>query len=177
MKNEKGLIICYFGEGKGKTTAALGLALRASGADKKVKIIQFIKGPWKSSEEKSIEKNANIELEKIGLGFVGILTDKKHIKEHHGAARKGLKIARDSYKQKDLFILILDEILGAIRGGLLKVDDVIELIKLKPRRLNLVLTGRSKIKEIIDLCDLVSEMKEIKHPYRKGDIARRGIDY
>lgn len=173
----EGLVICYYGNGKGKTTAALGLALRASGYGGKVKIIQFIKGPWKSSEEQAIKNIKDITVEKYGAGFVKIQNDRKSLGEHRLAAQKGFKAAKDSLKQKDLFLLVLDEILGAVKGELLKSKDVIELIKQKPPKLNLVLTGRPKINEIIAFCDLVSQMKEVKHPFSKGRLAKKGIDY
>lgn len=177
MESEKGLIIAYYGDGKGKTTAALGLALRASGLNKRARIIQFIKGPWKTAEESAIKKIRNIELEKTGLGFVGIQDDKNKIGDHRRMALAGLKRVTESYREKDLFILILDEILGAIGGGILKASEVAEIVKSKPAKLNLVLTGRPKIKKIISISDLVSEIREIKHPFRKGRLGVRGIDY
>jgi len=181
MKSKKsksrGLIITYWGAGKGKTTATIGLAVRASGYDKKVRIVQFVKGNWVSGEEKALKDSPNISIKKVGRGFVGILNDKKSLKKHIEAARRGLLEARSSYKDRGLYLLILDEILGAIKGHLITQDEVLQLIKQKPSGLHLVLTGRPKYEKIIALSDLVTQFSETKHPYNCGLKAILGLDY
>jgi len=174
-KNPRGLVITYFGDGKGKTTAALGLALRASGYDKKITIIQFIKGDWISGEEISLKKFKNAKLIKTGLGFIGIKNDKKSLTEHREAAIKGLELVKREIKNCD--ILILDEVMGAIKGKLINEKDVLDLINKKPTDTTLVLTGSPKIGKIIDNSDLVTQMCKIKHPYDKGIDAIHGVDY
>jgi cob(I)alamin adenosyltransferase len=170
------MIITYFGDGKGKTTAALGLALRASGYNKKILFSQFIKSPKSiTGEDKALKNIKNLTHRKFGLGFVGLLQDSHLIEEHRLAAANGLKYVKNKLKSYD--IIVLDEILGAIRGGLIKSGEVEELIKNLPSGKTLILTGRPKYKKIIELSDLVTQMQEVKHPYRKGRLAAEGIDY
>jgi cob(I)alamin adenosyltransferase len=174
----KGLVIVYTGDGKGKTTASLGLCVRAVGYDKKVCLIQFIKGSWKYGELDGIKKLApDVDLYQKGLGFVGIIDDKLDKSEHIKAAGEALDFARDKIHSGDYDIVILDEINVAIHLKLIEVDDVIKIIENKPKSLDLVLTGRNAKNEIIDRADLVTEMREIKHPFQKGIKAKKGIDF
>lgn len=178
MEKEKGLVIVYTGNGKGKTTASLGLCVRAVGYDQKVCIVQFIKGSWKYGELDGIKKLApNVELYQKGLGFVGIIDDKLDKSEHIKAAGEALEFAREKIHSGEYDIVILDEINVAINLGLIDVRDVADLIDEKPEALDLVLTGRDARDEIIDRADLVTEMREIKHPFQKGIKAKKGIDF
>ncbi len=175
---EKGLVIVYTGDGKGKTTAALGLCIRAVGYDEKICIIQFIKGSWKYGELDGIKKLApNVELHQKGLGFVGIIDDKLDKTEHIKAAGEALAFAGEKIQSEKYDIVILDEINVAVNLGLIKVEEVLGLIEKKPELMDLVLTGRSAKQEIIDRADLVTEMREIKHPFKKGIKAQKGIDF
>ena len=177
-ENQKGLVIVYTGDGKGKTTASLGLCVRAVGYGKKVCIIQFIKGSWKYGELDGIKKLApNVELYQKGLGFVGIIDDKLDKSEHIKAAGEALAFANEKMHTGQYDILILDEINVAISLGLLETQDILRLIDLKPDGIELVLTGRGAPNEIVEAADLVTEMKEIKHPFNKGIEARKGIEY
>jgi len=177
-ENEKGLVIVYTGDGKGKTTAALGLCVRAVGYDEKVCIIQFVKGSWKYGELDGIKKLApNVELYQKGLGFVGIIDDKLDKSEHIKAAGEALAFADEKMHSEQYDIVILDEINVAIHLNLISVDDVLSLIDNKPESLDLVLTGRNARDEIIERADLVTEMREIKHPFQKGIKAKKGIDF
>lgn len=177
-EKEKGLVIVYTGDGKGKTTAALGLCIRAAGYDKKVCIVQFIKGSWKYGEIEGIKKLAsNVELHRKGLGFVGIMDDKLDKSEHVRAAGEALKFAGEQMLSGRYEIMILDEINVAVKLGLIEVEDVLKLIDKKPDELDLVLTGRNAAEKIIDRADLVTEMREIKHPFQKGVKAKKGIDF
>jgi len=175
---QKGLVIVYTGDGKGKTTAALGLCVRATGYDEKVCIIQFIKGSWKYGELDGIKKLApNVELYQKGLGFVGIIDDKLDKSEHIKAAGEALQFVREKIQSGKYDIVILDEVNVAIHLGLINSKDVLKIIDEKPPLLDLVLTGRNAKDEIIEKADLVTEMREIKHPFQKGIMAQKGIDF
>ena len=173
-----GLVIVYTGKGKGKTTAALGMALRAVGHDHKICMIQFIKGSWHYGEMTSSKLlEPQFELVAVGKGFVGILDDKSPREEHVKIAREAVQISREKIQSKKYDIVILDEINYAVNLGLVEVNDVLDLIKIKPSTLHLVLTGNYASNEIINAADLVTEMKEIKHPFQVGIKAKKGIDY
>ena len=173
-----GLVIVYTGKGKGKTTAALGMALRAIGYDYKVCMIQFIKGSWHYGEMTSSKRlEPEFELTAVGKGFVGIMDDKSPIEDHKKIAEEALVIAKEKITSEKYNIVILDEINYAVNLGLVKIDDVLKLIQTKPANVNLVLTGNHVRDEIIELADLVTEMKEIKHPFKSGIRAKKGIDF
>ncbi|MGQ0377046.1 MAG: cob(I)yrinic acid a,c-diamide adenosyltransferase [Nitrososphaerota archaeon] len=173
-----GLVIVYTGKGKGKTTAALGMALRAVGHDHKICMIQFIKGSWHYGEMTSSKLlEPQFELVAVGKGFVGILDDKSPREEHVKIAQEAVHISREKIQSKKYDIIILDEINYAVNLGLVEISDVLDLIKIKPVNLNLVLTGNYASDEIISVADLVTEMKEIKHPFQVGIKAKKGIDY
>ena len=173
-----GLVIVYTGNGKGKTTAALGMALRAVGYNHKICLIQFIKGSWPYGEMESAKRlEPELELIIVGKGFVGIIDDKSPREDHVKIAKEAIQISKEKILSGNYNIVILDEINYAINLDLIKVNEVIELIKSKPENLNLVLTGNHAKKEIIDIADLVTEMKEIKHPFKSGIKAKKGIDF
>ena len=175
---QKGLVIVYTGGGKGKTSAALGLVLRAVGYNHKVCMVQFVKGSWHYGELDSAKRLApEFEMITAGKGFVGILDDKSPREEHVKAANDTLMISREKIASGKFDVVILDEINYAVQLELLKLDDVIDLIKSKPAELDLVLTGNHATKEVIELADLVTEMKEIKHPFKSGLKAKKGIDF
>ena len=161
--SEKGLVIVYTGNGKGKTTAALGMALRAIGYDHKVCMLQFIKGSWHYGEMDSSKKlEPNFELIAVGKGFVGILDDNSPREEHEKYAAEAVRICREKIFSEKYDVIILDEVNYAITLGLIDVQEIIKIIKEKPSELDLVLTGRDVKEEIVELADLVREMKEIK---------------
>ena len=176
--SKEGLVIVYTGNGKGKTTAALGLAMRAIGYEHKVCMLQFIKGSWHYGEMDSSKKlGPNFELIAVGKGFVGILDDNSTREEHEKYAAEALKICREKIFSEKYNVIILDEVNYAINLGLINVEEIIKIIKEKPSSLDLVLTGRDAKEEIIELADLVTEMKEIKHPFKSGIKAKEGIDF
>jgi len=176
--SQKGLVIVYTGGGKGKTSAALGLVLRAVGYNHKVCMIQFVKGSWHYGELDSAKRLApEFELVTAGKGFVGILDDKSPREEHVKAANDTLAISKEKIMSGKFDVVILDEINYAVQLELLKIDDVIDLIKSKPSELDLVLTGNHAAEEVIEIADLVTEMKEIKHPFKSGIKAKKGIDF
>jgi cob(I)alamin adenosyltransferase len=176
--SKDGLVIVYTGNGKGKTTAALGLALRAIGYEHKVCMLQFIKGSWHYGEMNSSKKlEPNFELIAVGKGFVGILDDNSPREEHEKYAAEALRICREKIFSEKYNVVILDEVNYAINLGLINVQEIIKLIKEKPANLDLVLTGNHVKEEIVELADLVTEMKEIKHPFKSGIKAKKGIDF
>ena len=178
QKKSKGLVIVYTGDGKGKTTAALGMALRAAGHKKKTLMVQFIKSFKDYGELKFVKKHdCGIWIKSIGKGYVKIKGDKFPFEEHVKTAKQALKFAKDKILSKEYDIVVLDEINIALDKKLLTLEEVIELIQQKPPSLHLVLTGRNAPKKLLQLADLVSEVKEMKHPYRRGILAQKGIEY
>jgi len=176
--SQKGLVIVYTGGGKGKTSAALGLVLRAVGYNHKVCMIQFVKGTWHYGELDSAKRLApEFELITAGKGFVGILDDKSPREDHVKAANDTLEISKEKIMSGNFDVVILDEINYALQLKLLNLDDVIDLIKSKPLELDLVLTGNHAEEKVIELADLVTEMKEINHPFKSGIKAKKGIDF
>jgi len=176
--SKKGLLIVYTGNGKGKTTAALGMCVRAIGYDWKVSVVQFVKGSWKYGELKGIKRlEPNVELATVGEGFVGIVDDTKELEEHVNAAKSGLKIALEKIKSGKFNIVILDELNVAHQLGLVGREDIEELLAARSEEQHLVITGRDAPDWLIDKADLVTEMKEIKHPYQKGILAQKGVDW
>lgn len=177
MHSEKGLVIIYTGEGKGKTTAALGLALRAVGYKKKCLIVQFGKA-WFSGELAGIKKlSPYVKIIQGGKGFLGILGSKVSRKEHIKAAKEAYDMLHKEVMSDKWDIVVADEIVGAVSSGVLLLSEAVNLINEKPERLDLVLTGHHAMQELIDKADLVTEMKEIKHPFKMGILAKKGVDF
>jgi cob(I)alamin adenosyltransferase len=173
------VLYIFTGNGKGKTTAALGQAVRAVGEGKRVLMIQFIKGPWKSGEDafaKGLEPH--FKLVKMGKGFVGIMGDTLPREEHVKAAEEALEYAQKEVESKNWDIVILDEVNNAVHLDLLSKEAALALIdSAKDKIEHLILTGRDAPPEFINKADLVTEMRDIKHPYNKGVKGRRGIEY
>jgi len=173
-----GLIITYFGNGKGKTTAALGVALRAIGYDLNVCMIQFIKGEWNYGEIYSSNRlKPNFELIIAGKGFIGILDDDHDISEHIDSARTALEIAKEKINSLRYDTVILDEVNYALKLKLIEERELLSLLQSKPPAVNIILTGNYVTDRILNISDLVTEMREIKHPYKKGVRAKKGIDF
>lgn len=177
MNTEKGLVILYTGEGKGKTTAALGLVLRASGYNKKCLIVQFGKA-WFTGELAGIKKlSPNVKIIQGGKGFLDILGSKVTKAEHKKAASEAFNILYKEVISGKWDIVVADEIVGAVSSKVLPLTRALQLIDRKPVKMDLILTGHHAPKKLIDLADLVTEMKEIKHPYQKGILAKKGVDF
>lgn len=181
----KGLVLINTGTGKGKTTAALGTAIRAWGDGQKVLILQFIKGSWKYGELKAIETlgkaEGRIEIRPMGDGFV--FHNKKDpeneesLAEKKELARRAWDMVRKEVMSGAWDLIVLDEINYAIHFGMLETEEVAGLIRERPPRLNMILTGRYAPKELIDLADTVTEMTLVKHAFQKGIRARKGIEF
>jgi cob(I)alamin adenosyltransferase len=172
---EKGLVQVYTGNGKGKTSAAFGLALRAIGRGFKVYVIQFIKGGFDYGELHIVDKLPNMKLAAFGRGK--FITDVSPSGEDAKLAQEALQLATKVVNEGEYDIVILDEVNVALNMKLIKVSDILKLIKTKPKHVELILTGRNAPAKLVDAADLVTEMKEIKHPYMKGVPPRKGIEY
>ena len=174
----KGLIMVNTGDGKGKTTAALGLAVRAWGDGLRVLILQFIKGGWKYGELETFAKlgeiDGRIEIRPLGLGLMSKDEDKE---KHIVAAKEALKITETELVSDKYDLIIMDEINYAVKFGLIAIEDVMALLDKKPPQLHVMLTGRDARPELIERADLVTEMSLIKHPFQRGIKAQKGIEF
>jgi cob(I)alamin adenosyltransferase len=177
MDSPRGLLMVFTGNGKGKTSAAMGVGLRAVGQGLKVLMIQFIKGSWHYGELDSAPMlGGAFEIRPMGRGFVKVGAEKpdpedvRLVEEAWAAAVEAMR--SDAYG-----LLILDEINYATNYGMLAIDRVLAGLGDRPERLHVICTGRNAHPKLIEAADLVSEIKEIKHPFHKGILAQRGIDY
>lgn len=176
-KERRSLVIVHTGEGKGKTTAAMGMALRAVGHDFKVLMIQFIKGSWEYGELTAIKKLAPyFKIIPMGKGFTN-LGNRKPNENDMKIASHAWEFSKDQIASGEYDMIILDEINYAVSYGLIPVEEVVEVVKSRPRHLHMVLTGRNAHPRIIEMADLVTEMKLIKHPFRSGIKAQEGIEF
>jgi cob(I)alamin adenosyltransferase len=178
-KRTKGLVIVYTGNGKGKTTAALGMAFRSAGHHYKVAVVQFIKGTMKTGEEEAARMVAPyIDWTITGRGFTAGPMNVASHEDHLKAAQEAVRIAEEKLTSGQFRMVILDEVLGAIGAKIVTVEQVLSLIQKKPPMVHLVITGRGAPQEIVDAADLVTEMKLIKHPYDdQGIIAQKGVEF
>lgn len=181
--SRRGLVIVYTGNGKGKTSAALGAALRALGHGWRVLVIQFFKGDWPivfGELELGKRLAPQLEVLQLGKGFVKHMGDDKPFDEHFAAAKDALRVAKERIASGAYDLIILDEIIYAIDYAgvqLVTVDEVLELLDARPSSLHLILTGRNAPQAIIERADLVTEMTEVKHPWQQKIPAQVGIDY
>jgi cob(I)alamin adenosyltransferase len=176
---QRGLMLVYTGDGKGKTTAALGLAIRATGRGKKVLMIQFIKSPTRTYGEKLQFDKIGIEMHQTGIGFTWTKTPE----EHREALKKAWEFTKQKVASGQYDVVILDELNNALAissfpiDDVLPLNDVIEMIASRPKHMHLIVTGRSAKEEIMAQADLVTEMKEVKHYYQEGIPAVKGIEF
>ena len=175
-KKRKGLIIVNTGEGKGKSTAAFGLALRAAGNKMNVFIMQFMKGQWKAGERKSFEKlSPYVEFEAMGDGFTW---DTNNIEQDKATARKAFEIAKEKLLGGKYHMVIFEEINYVLHYQFFPEDEFLETLRNKPDMTHVVCTGRDASEKLIELADLVTEMKMIKHPFKEQGIpAQKGIEF
>ncbi len=173
-----GLVVVITGHGKGKTTSALGIILRAIGYDMKVCLIQFMKGDMRAGEYEALKRLApQVEHHLTGKGFCGIQGNPYPYKEHRANAQDAVKLAKQKLLSGEFDILICDEINNALHLNLVDLPQVLDLIESKPEKMHLILTGRDAHPEVIAKAHTVSEVKEIKHAYREGIEPQKGIDY
>ncbi|MCX7616083.1 MAG: cob(I)yrinic acid a,c-diamide adenosyltransferase [Patescibacteria group bacterium] len=176
------MIVVFTGNGKGKTTACLGQMIRALGQGKRAAMFQFIKGPWISGEHKFVDLlssslKKNFLIYRGGKGFVGILGDKLPFRVHQRAALLTLKKVQQAIQSKKWDLVVLDEVNVAVSLKLLKARDVLRVISQASPQKVIILSGRNAPLSFIRRADLVTEMKEIKHPYQKGKKALVGFEF
>lgn len=180
LKPEKrvGLVVVLTGYGKGKTSSALGMVVRACGHGMKVCMLQFMKGDIFTGEWEAVKKiDCDVEIVPTGMGFCGIQGNPYPHSEHREAAQRALDMARERIVSGAYDLIVLDEINNAVHLNLVDVEQVIDLVRSKPPTMHLVLTGRDAAPEIIAMADTVSEVKEIAHAYRKGIEPQPGVDF
>ncbi len=171
-------MIVFTGDGKGKTAAALGMALRALGHGMKVRMIQFVKGTWRTGEATMAQQlGPRFELLRMGKGFLSPLRSKATMEEHAAAAQEAFRVSLETLKAGDWHLVILDEVLWAHSRGLLADNQIEELLAARPRHVHLVMTGRGASPQVIEAADLVTEMRLVKHPYDQGVKAQRGVEF
>ena len=177
-KEKRGLVVVITGHGKGKTTTALGIVVRACGHNISTSIIQFMKGDIYAGEWDGIKKmDCPVELISTGKGFCGIQGNPYSFEEHRKNAQEAIILTHQRIESSQCGILILDEINNALHLGLVDLDQVLEIIRKKPSEVHIVLTGRDAHSEVIELADTVSEILEIKHAYQRDVEPQSGIDY
>ncbi len=172
---EKGLLMVHTGKGKGKSTAAMGLAARAVGNGMKVGIIQFVKGVWETGERVVLEKFPDLCVMKaMGDGFTWETQDRER---DLAAARQAWEAAKEMMADPGFDLVVLDELNIVLRYDNLPLEEVIEVLQNKREMLHVVVTGRNAKDELIEIADLVTEMTQIKHPFRSGVKAQKGIEF
>jgi cob(I)alamin adenosyltransferase len=177
-KERVGLVVVITGYGKGKTTSALGIVLRAVGHGLKVCVAQFMKGDMYAGEIDALKRlTDNVEHHLTGKGFCGIQGNPYPYAEHRANAQEAIKLAKEKMLSGKFDVLVCDEINNALKLKLVDLPQVMDLIRSKPPLLHLVLTGRDAHPDVVEAADTVSEVNEIKHAYRKGIEPQKGIDY
>ncbi len=177
-ETRKGLIVVFTGPGKGKTTAALGTAFRAIGQGMKVLMVQFIKGSWHYGELDTCRMlgEDKIRILPMGRGFVKVGVEKPD-QEDVRMVEEAWKFASQAITGGEYDLVILDEVNYAVSYKMLDPARVVETLRQKPEMVHVILTGRNAHPSIVECADLVTEMREVKHPYQKGILAQRGIEY
>ncbi len=177
-EKRQGLVVVITGNGKGKTTSAMGMALRSAGHGMKVCIIQFMKGDLYSGEWDGVKLLGGlVELTPTGKGFCGIQGNPYPFEEHRQNAQDALKLVDEKMRSGQFQTLILDEINNALELKLIDLPQVLEILEKRPPELHLIMTGRDAHQKVIDAADTVSEVREIKHAYRKDIEPQPGVDY
>jgi len=174
-KEEKGLLIVYTGAGKGKTTAALGMALRCLGHGMKVAVVQFIKGAIDTAEERSLKSfGEQVAFLRMGEGYTWETQDRER---DTSRARRAWTTACDFLTDPAYAMVILDELSIAVHHEYLSLEEILDVLEKRPPMQHVVVTGRGAKQLLIEQADLVSEMKMIKHPFRKGIKAQKGVEF
>lgn len=177
-KERRGLVVVITGNGKGKTSSALGMALRACGHGLRVCIVQFMKGDLYAGEWDGVKRmTCEIELHATGKGFCGIQGNPYPWAEHRANAQDAIDLVHEKMAAGGFDLMVLDEINNALKLKLVDLEQVLEIIRTKPSLMHLVLTGRDAHPQVIELADTVSEVREIKHAYRQGIEPQPGVDY
>ncbi len=173
--NKKGLILIFTGDGKGKTTAALGMTVRAAGHGMKTCFIQFIKGSWKYGEMEAMARfSGEIDFHVMGRGFTWKSDD---LEKDKAAARKAWEKAKEAIYSGSYKTVVLDEFTYLLSYKMIDKEEALEVLRGKPEDLHICITGRNAIPELVEIADLVSEIRVVKHPYQEGIKAQKGIEY
>jgi len=170
----QGLVVVNTGHGKGKTTAALGVVLRAWGRGLRVVIVQFVKTRTGNYGENRAAKKLGIEMIPMGEGFTWLSKD---IEKDKATAREAWELAREKICSGEYDLVVLDELTYPLTYGWLPIEEIIGVLRQRPEGLHVIITGRDAPEELIDYADLVTEMREIKHPFQKGLKAQPGIEF
>ena len=172
---ERGLLIVHTGKGKGKSTAAFGMVFRAIGHGYKVGVVQFVKGAWGTGERDVLENYPEqVTIKAMGEGFTWDVADRQR---DLAAARAAWEMAKEMIADESYKMVLLDELNIVLRYDYLPLEEVLEVLKNKPRDTHVIVTGRNAKDELIEIADLVTEMTEIKHPFRSGVKAQPGIEF
>lgn len=172
---EKGLLIVHTGKGKGKSTAAFGMVFRTIGHGEKVAVIQFVKGKWDTGERTVLERFPDlVSINKMGDGFTWETQDRQR---DIAAARAAWEMAKEFINDPDYKMVLLDELNIVLRYDYLPIEEIVEFLEQKPEDKHVIVTGRNAKEELIEIADLVTEMTQIKHPFRAGVKAQAGIEF
>jgi cob(I)alamin adenosyltransferase len=177
VAEQRGYVVVLTGDGKGKTTAALGMAVRAIGQGMRVVVLQFLKGSWKYGELNTAERLApDLVIRPLGEGFVHVDPQNADPKDVE-CAKRAWEVCKEALFSGDYGMVIFDEVNTAVSYGLLPVEEVVAALQQRPPAVHVVLTGRDAHPKLVEMADLVTEMTEVKHPYASGAPARKGIEY
>lgn len=172
---ERGLIIVHTGKGKGKTTAAMGLVMRSLGHGFKVGVVQFVKGVWETGEREVLNRFPDqVTIKAMGEGFTWETQDRER---DIAAARAAWEAGKAMIADPANKMVLLDELNIVLRYGYLPIEEIVETLRNKPRDLHVIVTGRNAKDELIDIADLVTDMTQVKHPFRSGVKAQTGIEF
>ena len=172
---ERGLLVVHTGKGKGKTTAAMGMAMRCVGHGMKVGIVQFVKGVWDTGERRVLAAFPDLcVMRAMGEGFTW---DTQDLQRDITAARRAFDVAKEMIADSSFRMVILDELNIVLRYGYLPLDEVLQVLRDKPHDLHVVVTGRNAKEELLEAADLVTEMTLVKHPFRSGVKAQAGVEF
>jgi cob(I)alamin adenosyltransferase len=171
---QKGLLVVHTGDGKGKTTAALGIVFRALGRGMKCGVVQFIKGKWKTGEKMFAETLPDLNFHVMGLGFTW---ESDNLDRDKLAAQGAWQKSKDLILEGKHQVIVLDEITYVLNYGFVPMEDVVNTLQNRPSEVHVIVTGRKCPKPILDIADLISETSSLRHPYQKGIPAQLGIDF
>ncbi|MCI5123221.1 MAG: cob(I)yrinic acid a,c-diamide adenosyltransferase [Candidatus Electrothrix sp. AR5] len=172
---KKGLILIFTGHGKGKTTAALGMTMRAAGHGMKTCFIQFIKGSWKYGEMEALARfREEVDFHVLGRGFTWKSDD---VEKDTASARQAWGKAKEAIMSGDYDTVVLDEFTYLLSYGMIEKEEALEVFRSKPADLHICITGRDAVKELVELADMVTEMQPVKHPYQQGITAQKGVEF
>jgi len=173
-KIRRGIIVYLYGNGKGKSSSAFGMLARSLGHDKKAVVFQFIKGKWNTNEQLLFKNMDNVEFYTMATGFTW---DTQDLDKDTTAAKEVWKKALPILKDPNIDLVLFDELTYMFAYGYLPIEEAVEALQSRPEKQNVIITGRDAIPELLDIADTVSEVKEIKHAFKQGVKAQKGIEF